>query len=134
MESSAYEALITAVNVAIFIVATTIAIILFTTILDLSEYASDSLVPKNSGNIVVESRDLQKRTVTGSELISYYTNNKQSSNKLKVWISDHIIEDLDSYINNQPLKNSFVNKKFEMMLHSYSDSSKEEIYLFKPIT
>ncbi len=140
MENSAYEALITGVNVSIFIIATTIAILLFTTVIDLSDLANTSVKKGESGSVIVDGAQIENRIVTGSELLGYYTNyekNKTNMQKqkdiLKVWQSATVQTDLLAYIEAQAINKTFINKKFEIILLNIDAVTKKETYAFKAV-
>lgn len=79
MENSAIEALLTGVNVLIFVVALTVAITLMVGVVNLSNTASD--IAKNTNtNALKEIRDgvEPERIINGKELLKY--NTKSSGN------------------------------------------------------
>lgn len=132
MESSANEALIIGVNLSIFIIATTIAIMLLTTVMDLSDLANESVITTTTGSVTVDGASVGKRVVTGSELMGYYTNYINKGDALKIWLSATTSQDLGDYLRDQQIKASFLRKQFELTL-SGVDNNGKETYLFKAI-
>lgn len=141
MENSAFEALIIGVNLSIFVIATTIAITLFSTVLDLSEVANNTIQNKSSGSAIIESKEASERIITGSELISYYTNNVKNSNAMQnekdtlyVYYTPATNISLEEYLTSLPhgIDNAFIKKKFSVSL-KYVDTTGAEQYVFKEI-
>lgn len=136
MENSAYEALITGVNVTIFIVATTIGIMLFTTVLDLSDLANKDVIKATTGSIMIDGQQVEKRIVTGTELLAYYTNyekNKAAMQNAKdiLKVIDGTTQNLSEYIENGKITQSLANKNFELYLESVDAITNQETYVFK---
>ncbi len=136
MENSAYEALITGVNATIFIVATTIAIMLFTTVLDLSDLANNDVINKPAGSVMVggaqtvNDKNIETRIITGTELLGYYTN--YTKNILKV--IDGSTKSLSEYIEAGYITQEFANKNFKLYLESVDHTTGEETYVFEKIS
>lgn len=156
MENSAYEALIIGINVTIFVIATTIAIFLLTTVFKLSNLANESVIGSKTGNVMLDGTQNQKRIVTGSELINYYTNNLNGKDITTITVADPAIGyytnypsgkdilqvdisgtkvPLGNYIKSQGISKTFTSKKFEVVLEkviSATDTTVyREVYVFK---
>lgn len=137
MENSGQEALVTGVNVSIFIIALTIGITLLTTVLSLAEIANEDVVKASSGGVMVVNDGDGKRIVTGADLMNYYsnyTNNsaayQESKDDLFVKIGAGQPQDLNTYIESIEIKKDFFNTKFELIYDGIDTATNKEKYVF----
>lgn len=74
MENSAFEALYTGTYVLVFIVALTITLYLFNSIIDFSELAYEFNVKVEDNSTIIDAPVEANRLLTGEEVLSYYYN------------------------------------------------------------
>lgn len=72
MENSAYEALILGLNVAIFMVAVSVGMLLMTTINEMIDYTREIGEAEIGGNLMKEYGEQQEREFTGAEVYALY--------------------------------------------------------------
>ena len=131
MESSAYEALITAINVFIFIIALTAALSLMGAVNEMSDIASEVMKGSSNSLLAMEYQDNDSRTYSFKDLIAYnnYINKYNSQAKVKygsdtlntisVTIEDTTLED---YIKNKS-DNIETSKLYELVITSYNEET-----------
>jgi len=72
MEHSAYEAIMIGVNVTIFIIALSAAVILMANVLDMVNYANESAKVGMNGTLAESVGVVEDRVYTGEKLLTYY--------------------------------------------------------------
>ena len=129
MEQNAYEALFIGVNVFVFIIALTAAILLMTNLISMVNYANENVVVGMNGSLAEIIGFVQDRIYTGSELLSFYRKNIDN-NKYFVRESNggHEVR-LKKYIEDEAL-DTFYKSKFELV---YKGNSSEDQYVFVKI-
>lgn len=135
MEQSAFEAVMIGVNVFVFIIALTVAVLLMTNLLDMVDYANNQAVVGMNGTVAESVGVVTERTYTGEQLLTYYRRVKNETNvdKYSFYINtDSTIEKkLQSFIENNSI-NSYANMKFELQYKGKIDN--KETYVFVKVS
>ena len=132
MDEAAQQAVQTAVNITIFIIALSISLTLLIGVRDLAEVASEYNASIPTGSRVVSVGEEKKRTVSGYELLSYCANymteiNGEYSGRYIITIKDGTntveADDLKNAISiEQVLKNEGIDlkKEYEVITKKYN--------------
>lgn len=94
MDESAQQAVQISVNITIFVVALTVSITLLLGVRDVADVASEYNASIPTGSRVVTVADVDRRIISGDELLSYYANymtdiNHQRTDKFVVTIENN---------------------------------------------
>ncbi len=73
MDESAQQAVQLGVNLIIFVIALSISLTLLLGVRNVAEMALEYDASLPTGSVIVAIEDIEKRTITGDELLSYYT-------------------------------------------------------------
>lgn len=117
MEHSAFEALIIGVNVTIFIIALSAAILLMSNTLDMVDFANESAIQGMNGTIAESVGETKEQIYTGSQLLTYYRKIKNEEIEelnydIKIITSEYLTpENLSTFIENNNLS-VYINKEF----------------------
>ena len=132
MEQSAYEAIITGVNVFIFIIALSAGIMLMTSILDMAEYANENAVIGMNGSLAESVGTVEERVYSGEQILSYYrrvSNNSKYDFRIKT--SELGSEQtLSSYIESESVYN-YINDKFELQYKGVINEKDTYVFVLK---
>ena len=131
MEQSAFEAVMIGVNVFIFIIALTAAILLLSTVLNMVNYANNNAIIGMNGSLAEHIGVVYERSYTGTELLTYYRKekaNKDSEYSFRVKLTANSNEyPITSYIENERASN-YVHDTF--VLNYKEKSNGKYIYVF----
>lgn len=120
MENSAFEALMIGVNVFVFIIALSAAILLMSNVIDMVNFANAQAVVGMNGTIAEEIGIVNERIYKGSKMLTYYREQierielekSESQYDFKVKLDKLGQEkDLKAYIETESIKN-YLNKDF----------------------
>ena len=101
MESSAQEAIDIGISVLIFIVALSAAIILLTSVLNMSELANDIIKDTTGSALMTQFGETNERIYTGDEMLALIgeclAETNQLSDRIKLKIKEgHYVEEVDN--------------------------------------
>ena len=102
MEESAFEAVMTGVNVFVFIVALTAGITLMSTVIDMVNYANYNASVGMNGSLAENVGYIEDRTYTAAEVLTYY---RKQDDKVKYFVS---IDDETSEVTHTVTLTSFI--------------------------
>ena len=112
MEQSAFEAIMLGVNVFIFIIALTAAILLLTTVLDMVNFANNNAIIGMNGSLAEQVGVVHDRTYSGAQVLTFYRKEKQNkSNEYSFRIK------LSETSNEQPIAHYIENNTINNYLH-----------------
>lgn len=83
MEQSAFEAVMIGVNVFVFIIALTAAIMLMSSVIDMVNFANELTIVGMNGTIAQNVGDVHERIYTGSQMLTYYREQIESQEQDK---------------------------------------------------
>lgn len=126
MEKAAFEALITGVNVFIFVIALSFGITLLTSVLKLSNIASEQTINQTNGSVIIGENTNENRVVTGMEILAYYTNyidkdfetddkNQRGYSNIKLYIASGTSFKKTELSDTGKIEVGFLNKKYSMI-------------------
>ena len=131
MEQSAFEAVMLGVNVFIFIIALTAAILLLTTVLDMVNFANNKAIIGMNGTLAEQVGVVHERTYTGAQVLTYYRKekeNKATEYSFRIKLSETSNEEsLAHYIENKTI-NNYLNETF--VLNYKEKANGKHIYVF----
>lgn len=136
MEQSAFEAIMTGVNVFVFIIALSAGILLMSSLIDMVNFANERAIVGMNGTLAENVGVVDERIYTGSQMLTYYREQieRQELNKqdlgyeFKVKLSKLGQEEtLAHYIENEVITN-YLNKQFILEYKEQSDG--KQIYVF----
>lgn len=129
MEQNAYEALFLGVNVFVFIIALTAAILLMTNLIGMVNYANENVVVGMNGSLAESIGNVENRVYTGAELLAYYRKTIDKDDKYFVRTSQggHEIT-LKKYINDDESFINYYKSKFELVYKGKNNN--EDQYVF----
>lgn len=153
MDESAQQAVQLGVNVTIFVVALTISITLLLGVRDVADVASEYNASLPTGSRVVVPEEIKKRTVSGYELLSYYSLymtdiNNERTDKFNITIIDggnkleaeeKLVDDEYPEVTISNIKTFFKNngidlsKEYEVLTEKYNEADERLEVVLKSI-
>lgn len=130
MENSAFEALMIGVNVFVFIIALSAAILLMTNVLDMVDYANEAAITGMNGSLAETVGVVHERLYTGNEMLAYYRKNNTKYNfyiRLSDVGSDML---LSGYINMTSIYSYFDNE-YELKYKGISGNKDTYVFVLK---
>ena len=106
MEQSAFEAVMTGVNVFILVLALTAGVALMVNVIQMVDYANIAASVGMNGTIAEEIGIVDERTYTASQVLSIYNNSEKNLNKgLNITVKiNNTTNTLKGYVENGILK------------------------------
>lgn len=106
MEQSAFEAVMTGVNVFILVLALTAGVALMVNVIQMVDYANNAASVGMNGTIAEEIGIVDERTYTASQVLSIYNNSEKNLNKgLNITVKiNNTTNTLKGYVENGILK------------------------------
>ena len=133
MEQSAYEAIMIGVNVFVFIIALTAAILLMSNVIDMVNYANEQAIVGMNGTLAESVGVVTERTYTGAQMLNYYGKIKEDANigyAFNVKLSELGEEkDIVTFVESQSIKN-YLNEQFILQYKGLDASSNKDVYVF----
>ena len=120
MEQSAFEAVMTGVNVFVFMIALTASILLMSNVMDMVNYANENAIVGMNGSLAESIGVVNERIYTGRQMLTYFRkqveiqtlNKDQTEYLFSVKLDETGAErELSQFINSEALKN-YLNEKF----------------------
>jgi len=122
MEQSAFEAVMTGVNVFVFIIALSAGILLMSSVIDMVNFANERAIVGMNGTLAENVGVVNERIYTGGEMLTYYreqlerqeTGKQEQNYSFNVKLSELGNEEpLARYIEGATLKN-YLNEQFTL--------------------
>ncbi len=136
MEQSAFEAVMTGVNVFVFIVALSAAILLMSNVIDMVNFANERAITGMNGTIAENVGVVNDRIYTGAQMLTYYKNQMQrlesERQPLDYEFNVRLTElgdeyPLASYVQTESLEN-YINEEF--ILEYKGEIQGKKVYIF----
>ncbi len=140
MESSAEQALILGINLFILIIALTCAIMLMTTVLDMSNAANTTIKTTMNSSLMTLYGGTNERIYTGEQLLAlvseYLSPTNDMKNKYDIYIDGESLETRveNNENNNLNFSSATLNSSYSLKYYGKEDSGlKRDIYKFEKI-
>ncbi len=131
MEQSAFEALMIGVNVFVFIIALTAAVLLMSNVIDMVNFANEQAIVGMNGTLAETVGVVTERTYTGVQMLSYYNEtikDEEFKYNFKVKLSKNGQEkSIQDFIKTEVITN-YLNKEFTLEYKGVKN--KKDTYVF----
>ena len=131
MEQSAFEALMIGVNVFVFIIALTAAVLLMSNVIDMVNFANEQAIVGMNGTLAETVGVVTERTYTGAQMLSYYNEtikDEEFKYNFKVKLSKNGQEkSIQDFIKTEVITN-YLNKEFTLEYKGVKN--KKDTYVF----
>lgn len=131
MEQSAFEALMIGVNVFVFIIALTAAVLLMSNVIDMVNFANEQAIVGMNGTLAETVGVVTERTYTGVQMLSYYNEtikDEEFKYNFKVKLSKNGQEkSIKDFIKTEVITN-YLNKEFTLEYKGVKN--KKDTYVF----
>ena len=132
MENSAFEALMIGVNVFVFIIALSAAVILMSNVINMVNYANENAIRGMNGSLAESVGVVHNRIYSGEQVLAYYGNLEKYNNynfAIKLSELGNAIP-LKSYIESESIYN-YIDEQFELQYRGVVDSKESFVFIIK---
>lgn len=136
MEHSAFEALMTGVNVFVFVIALSAGILLMSNIIDMVNFANEQAIVGMNGTIAESVATITDRIYTGAQILNYYSTEIEPKETLGE-VTENIfyvkmsesgqLRTLESFVEDQPIW-QYIDKNF--ILRYKETRGDKHVYVF----